>query len=139
MNVKRCTFDPIPEPPEPTPCQIQKKKQKEKAGVIWCPKPPPPCPEEPAECLALCIEKIKNPEIGANTEQTVCVVERVLPTTQRCDAILEATRIKPIIRLPCPPPPPPPPPPPGPTPCEIQREKFKKRECYDKIRKFYVD
>lgn len=78
MNVKKCTVEPKPKPPPPDPCKLQRIKLKERAGIKMCPPPiiedPPPAPE----CIAICIERIKNPPVPPSSDfPVVCAVDPI--------------------------------------------------------------
>lgn len=136
MKTKKCTVEPIPEPPPPDPCKLQRIRQKEKAGIKICPPKPIEQPPPPPSCLALCIEKIKNPPYTTSDEPVVCVVDRQLPGTARCDEIEDRAAAHPDLPWPGCPEPPPLPPPPEPDLCELQNKKFKQEECKERMKRY---
>ncbi|CAF4924334.1 unnamed protein product [Pieris macdunnoughi] len=139
MKTKKCTIEPTPEPPPPDPCKLQRIRQKEKAGIKICPPKPIEPPEPIAPCLAICIEKIKNPPYTTTEEAIVCIVDREKTGTSRCDAIEDLTAAHSDPPHPCmkQPPPPQPPPPPPPDPCEVQKKRERLAACKEKYKRYY--
>ncbi|CAG9796196.1 unnamed protein product [Diatraea saccharalis] len=138
MNVKKCTVEPKAEPPPISPCTLQKIKQLKQAGKTICPKEPIPEPEPAPECIALCIERIKNFPIPPTPNfPIVCVVDREETGTNRCDAIAYAEALQPDLPWPGCPPPPPLPPPPEINLCEVQKRKQRIEKCKESRRRYY--
>ncbi|KAJ0171036.1 hypothetical protein K1T71_013235 [Dendrolimus kikuchii] len=135
MNTKQCTVERIPDPPPPDHCVLQKIKEKEKAGIIVCPRPPVIQPPPPPDCFALCIERVKNPQLPPRREEAfVCTIEPDKPGTDRCDAILEQTTASADLPWPGCPPPVLPPPPPLLDPCEEQDKRARIAECKERMK-----
>lgn len=67
MNVKKCTVEPKPAPSIPAHCKERPP------GVNICPEKKSKEPETPLPCLAICIEKIKNPELPQSKSVENCV------------------------------------------------------------------
>ncbi|VVD05671.1 unnamed protein product [Leptidea sinapis] len=138
MKTKKCSVEAIPEPPPPDLCKQQLIKQKEKAGIKICPTEPIIQPPPPPECTAICIEKIKNPVDDALELDApiVCVVQREITTTARCDSIADLIAAKPDLPWPgCAPPPEAPEPPPLDL-CEEQHRRQRILECKEKYARF---
>ncbi|XP_075987196.1 uncharacterized protein LOC142983899 [Anticarsia gemmatalis] len=139
MYMKKCTVEEIPEPPPPDPCKLQRIRLKEKAGIKICPPKPVRKPTPAPTCHALCIERVKNPPIVLDKfdHPIICVVEREVTTTDRCDEIELKTLARQDPPWPGCPQPPEPPPPPIRDPCEEQDRRERLARCKERMKRYF--